>query len=284
MAPGESSGLPNHLAPSHLGEKWYWDHQYQNDLINHQVSATSTVEEPDEGTVWFSDANAERKVLEFLRTLDDAGELHKMRARTGRRGEENLATSFLDLGTGNGHMLFELREGEWQGRMVGVDYSRLSVELCQAILQRRLDEREAAKEELTEEGEDHEDYLTDYEDIWFEQYDIMKPDDRPECFPADGFNVVLDKGTFDAISLSDEKSRDGKRIAERYPGCIEPLVKDGGLFIVTSCNWTCDEVRSWFENRAGSKLKFRQALNYPTFQFGGQSGSKVCTVVFDKTP
>ena len=59
-------------------------------------------------------------------------------------------------------------------------------------------------------------------------------------------------------------------------------MKEGGLFVVTSCNWTEDEVRLWFEGARGSKLKFVDKVKYPTFTFGGKSGSKVCTLCFKK--
>jgi len=47
--------------------------------------------------------------------------------------------SVLDLGTGNGHFLMRLREGEgdgeegWGGRLLGVDYSEKSVEFARRI-------------------------------------------------------------------------------------------------------------------------------------------------------
>ena len=53
-------------------------------------------------------------------------------------------TSFLDLGTGNGQMLFELRDEGWQGEMLGVDYSEGSVELARRLLADR-EAKEAEK-------------------------------------------------------------------------------------------------------------------------------------------
>lgn len=267
-----------------------WDTAYTNELSNH----TTSFESPDEGTIWFSDANAEAKVLSFLDDLDTEGALHK---------EGASATSFLDVGTGNGHMLYAIREQGWKGRLVGVDYSAQSVELCQKILA----QRSAVAEKRTESGEgkgqnDGED-VVEYGYLYFceyvsrllcinpyweanavDRYDIIYPAECPEVFPDDGFDVVLDKGTFDAISLSAEThTQDGNRIGEIYPSKVEQLVRTGGLFIVTSCNWTAEEVRAWFEGRRGSRLKYRHSIAYPMFKFGGHSGSKLCTLCFEKT-
>ena len=99
-------------------------------------------------------------MLSFLEDLSDDGTLEKS------------CTTFLDLGTGNGHMLFELRAEGWTGRMVGVDYSAQSVELCRKILRQR---RDTAEEE----------HRCAYEDVEFEEYDIIYPTSRPASMPAE---------------------------------------------------------------------------------------------------
>lgn len=45
---------------------------------------------------------------------------------------------------------------------------------------------------------------------------------------------MMDKGTYDAICLSDEE-REGKRIGELYPLAVSRLVQKGGYFLITSC-------------------------------------------------
>src|SRR4051794_10859335 len=102
-----------HLTPSELGNRSYWDTAYTTELQN--LAANSD----DEGTIWFSDAGAEERILSFLENLNDEGELDK-----GEDDEADAASRFLDLGTGNGHLLFALREDDWFGQMVGVDYSK----------------------------------------------------------------------------------------------------------------------------------------------------------------
>lgn len=234
-----------------------WDDAYIRELANHTTSAE------DEGTVWFSDAGAEERVSSWLENAhdDDDGMDYRLKHIDDAQSH---ATSFLDLGTGNGHMLFELRRDGWQGFMVGVDYSAKSVELCQQILRGRSSEESLG-------------------DIRFERHDLLEPmGSRPAWLPEQGFDVVLDKGTFDAISLSSETDAAGRRINETYAQKVEPLIKHGGLLIITSCNWTEDEIKHWFERPQGM-LKFADSIKYPSFTFGGKSGSQVCTLIFQKT-
>jgi SAM-dependent methyltransferase len=235
---------PTHLDPSELGTKSYWDAAYTTERANFASNAS------DEGTIWFSDAGAEERMLSFLEDLSDEGHLRKCDE------EGDKGTRFLDLGTGNGHLLFSLREDEWTGEMVGVDYSTQSVELACSI-------RDAKGEE--------------YADIDFYEWDVLSQEPGP--WVNGGFDVVLDKGTFDAICLSQETDAAGRRICEGYREKVEPLVKKGGRFLITSCNWTEEELRGWFD---GGELAFEGKVKYPSFTFGGKTGSSVVTLCFKK--
>jgi SAM-dependent methyltransferase len=236
---------PAHLDPSELGTRSHWDDAYSREIQNFQSNAN------DEGTIWFSDAGAEERMLQFLENLSDETTLCK-------EGDE--ATRFLDLGTGNGHLLFALREDGWEGEMVGVDYSAQSVRLAEGI---RISKGE------------------EYADIAFEEFDILGQ--SPGAWVKDGFDVVLDKGTFDAISLSSETDAQGRRICESYGAKVEPLVKKGGRFLITSCNWTREELRGWFETE-GSGLVYEDSVKYPSFTFGGKTGTSVVTLCFQRRP
>ncbi|KAF2785456.1 S-adenosyl-L-methionine-dependent methyltransferase [Melanomma pulvis-pyrius CBS 109.77] len=258
---------PQHLAPSELGTKAYWDSAYTQELSNYASNTTTD----DEGTVWFSDAGAEERMLAFLERLADEGELRK--ERSGDDGEavsgggkeadgqgklEAKATRFLDLGTGNGHLLFALREEEWSGEMLGVDYSAQSVALASQIATRKGDE---------------------YRDVRFQEWDLLSQ--GPGAWLDGGFDVVLDKGTFDAICLSQETDAQGRRICEGYRDKVEGLVRKGGRFLITSCNWTAEELRGWFEGE-GSELVYEDAVKYPSFTFGGKTGTSVATLCFKR--
>ncbi|KAK4508634.1 hypothetical protein PRZ48_002373 [Zasmidium cellare] len=240
------------LDPSELGTKEYWEAVYTRELHN------NTEDADDEGVIWFDESNAEDTVLKKLASYaEDRGLL------------DSSQTSFLDLGTGNGHMLFAIREDEdedgemrWQGaRMVGVDYSPKSVELARQLDAQRREEG----------GEENE--------ILFEQWDLLG--EEPGAWLEGGFDVVLDKGTFDAISLMPNEGAE-RHPCEVYREKVVPLIKAGRYLLITSCNWTKDELISWLGPRGGALELFDEA-KYPTFTFGGQTGQSVVTLIFRRT-
>lgn len=190
----------------------------------------------------------------------------------GRGLLERKQCRFLDLGTGNGHMLFALREDEdddgtrWTGEMVGVDYSPASVQLARQVDAQRL-------QTLNDEQEDDSIELAQ---ITFEQWDLLS--EQPESWLGDGFDVVLDKGTFDAISLMPH-SEDTPHPCEIYREKATALIKPGSFLFITSCNWTKEELLDWLACE-GSQLTFYDEAKYPTFTFGGQTGQSVVTAIF----
>ncbi len=149
-------------------------------------------------------------------------------------------------------MLFRLRErGKFAGKMMGLDYSTASVELARKIANQK----------------------NMQDNIDFQVWDIM----GSEPWRGAEFDVVLDKGTFDAVSLSDEEDENGRRICEGYRDRVEKMVKRGGLLLVTSCNWTEAELRDWF---GGGDLLFEGRVKYPKFSFGGGTGQSISSACF----
>lgn len=139
----------------------------------------------------------------------------------------------------------------WNGELVGVDYSVTSVELSRRIAQE--------KGPLA---------------IRFEQWDLLQ--DNPGSWLGDGFDVVLDKGTFDAISLM-QGSKSDRHPCETYAEKVIPLIKPGCFLCITSCNWTKEELLEWLAP-AGSSLKFYSEAKYPSFTFGGKTGQSIVTI------
>lgn len=161
------------------------------------------------------------------------------------------------------------------------------------------------------------------EEIRFEEWDILASGNeealaatttktsspagvkRIDWFPYEtgGFDIVLDKGTFDAVSLSadviddddddkkekEEEEKKGpkriqRRVCERYPRIATKLVRKGGFLVVTSCNWTEEELIRWFtDSKTGEDgLDVYDRIEYPRFRFGGREGQGVCTVCFQR--
>ncbi|TFB01770.1 Eukaryotic translation initiation factor 6 [Trichoderma ghanense] len=287
-----------------IGEKRSWDKLYTTELTNHAANPSDT------GTNWFDDSNAEGRIVAFLGGLlddDDDDEHHEI---LGGRKEplEQQSAAILDLGCGNGELLFALRDDGWEGTMLGVDYSAQSVELAKRIGATRdaVDAQEASesneanepnspsKEE--EEGEEEDKKEEDGEEeskippVNFLEWNLLTGPLSPTSpssplhyapSPQTLFDIVLDKGTFDAISLSATSSPNEPHPCEIYrKRLLQLLNPHGGIFLVTSCNWTEKELRGWFEDEKDGELKVVGRVEYPTFTFGGMKGQTISTLCF----
>lgn len=117
----------------------------------------------------------------------------------------------------------------------------------------------------------------------------------------DKYNLLLDKGTFDAISLMEDF---GSAVRDRYLKATSSLLKDDGLFLIATCNWTIDEIEQHMATCIELILNCRlfptdlcrsiicvfhfsgysrtEVIPTPSMQFGGQQGNKVSVVVVRK--
>ena len=124
--------------------------------------------------------------------------------------------------------------------------------------------------------------------IAFEHLDLIK--DVPQeksWWPSSGFDLVLDKGTFDAVSLSAETVElEGQsvRIVELYPRKVARMVKSGGFLMVTTVNWTEDEIVRWFTEGPGVEnvLELHGRVQYQVYEYGGHKGSAIASICFRK--
>ncbi|XP_058067115.1 EEF1A lysine methyltransferase 2 [Anopheles bellator] len=178
----------------------------------------------------------------------DEDSQNRIIAWIGRQEDNILADdAIIDLGCGNGMMLIELaREG--YSNLTGIDYSPKAIELAKAICR---------DQELS---------------IEYRVVDLMS---AQETAALGLFKVVHDKGTYDAISLHPD---DAKTMRQRYITNVNQLLRQDGLFILTSCNWTESELIQSFEGH----FKLRTVIPTPTFKFGGKVGSVVTSIVFVK--
>lgn len=163
----------------------------------------------------------------------------------------------LDLGCGNGHFTLKLIEAGWK-QVAALDYSEKAVELAKKLV-----------------GFPEED-----ERIF--QADILRTESLPIQFHT-YFDVIVDKGTFDAISLNPdfvglEKVSKTKIIADTFKQTLKTLLatRKDSIFIITSCNWTSLELESIF----GPEFEVVGEIEHTKFVFGGKSGQDVSTLIF----
>lgn len=222
-----------------------WDNFYNKELSNFQDNHEDT------GENWFSDSNAQDMMVRYLEDLSAE--------QPDLVNEEN--TSFIDLGTGNGQLLVGIREAGFEGHLTGIDYSGPSIDFAKKVV-------------VENEGWNPEDGSYDFQHADFLSSEEWNKDNRQ-------WDVVLDKGTLDAIALSDLKyDYQGKQIGgvEMYSIRAASLVKPNGIMLITSCNFTEEELIKIIES--DSRIKYFDKVNYPTFQFGGVKGQTVCTIAF----
>ncbi|ORZ19313.1 S-adenosyl-L-methionine-dependent methyltransferase, partial [Absidia repens] len=201
----------------------------------------------DIGEVWFGEDSVERMVDWVMDHVQDP------------------KTKVLDLGCGNGHLLLALADEGFRD-LTGIDYSSSAITLAQSVAKER-----------------------EREDIDYCTVDFVKgegDDTWEHGKKAQAYQLVLDKGTFDAISLHPDQER---AKAEGKPGPRESYVSSvynlmdknsNSVLLITSCNWTMDELINHF----GNYFRYSSHVKYPTFSFGGQTGSKICTVAFEPLP
>ncbi|KAL8745556.1 MAG: hypothetical protein Q9190_002322 [Brigantiaea leucoxantha] len=153
--------------------------------------------------------------------------------------------------------------------MLGIDYSAQSIEFAERIAKGK----GLFVPKLDEEGWGRRSEVQNANSVEFRVWDIM----GREGWLWGQWDVVLDKGTFDAVSLNPETDNQGRRVMEGYRERVEQMIKPGGRFLVTSCNWTEEELKGWFE---GGTLVWEGRVGYPRFSFGGEQGQSVSGVCF----
>ncbi|KAL6262754.1 hypothetical protein P5V15_005545 [Pogonomyrmex californicus] len=206
----------------------------------------------DLGTLDFWE-NAYAQELDNFRDHGDVGEVW-FGAANSRKVVRWIATKLdldkerdkiIDVGCGNAMTLVELAE-EGFTNLTGVDYSQKGIDLARMVLN----------------------------DNNLPNVNLKICDILDNALPCD-FKVVHDKGTYDAISLNPENPTIKR---QKYIENVHRILLPGGYFILTSCNWTKEELLKHFANH----FEFDSQLPTDTFQFGGQTGNTVTQLVFRK--
>ncbi|KDR78860.1 hypothetical protein GALMADRAFT_38932, partial [Galerina marginata CBS 339.88] len=199
----------------------------------------------DEGEVWFGVESVEKMVGWALDNVPPSSE-----------------ALVLEVGSGNGTLLFGLVDANYDpSRLHGIDYSAGAVKLSTEIAKTR------GGSAIT------------FTECDFLQEDPPSPQGR-EDDRTDAWDLLLDKGTYDAIALG-EKDEQGNSPAVKYPRRVARLLKPGGLFLVTSCNFTEEELQTSFIT-GDTGLTYHSRIQYRSFTFGGKRGSICSSVAFRK--
>jgi trans-aconitate methyltransferase len=219
-----------------------WDERYARDIANYD-------DHGDEGDIWFGTGAEQRIASHFI----------------SRRVPTSSAVC--DCGCGNGAMLRRLVSGEhttmdrtWAAcvfqrrhgytQLTGVDYSEAAVQLARTI----------------------DDTIT------YTTGDLCST----EPFSGDAqFDLLVDKGTLDAISLSADRSRN----IHAYLTNCRRMLKIGSpddsrkpTLIICSCNFAESELIQLL-NSHGFVLDYVIPAKHE-FVFGGQRGQTCCVCVF----
>ncbi|KAI9512078.1 S-adenosyl-L-methionine-dependent methyltransferase [Russula earlei] len=247
-----------HFEPSRLGTKAHWDSVYRREVANFEETG-------DEGEVWFGEDSVEKMVDWALENVPASSD-----------------PRVLEIGSGNGALLFALREAGYAApRLSGIDYSPDAVKLARSVARARRD------------GD---------EEIAFHVCDFLS--ERPPPLPGQqrdapgGWDLLLDKGTYDAISLGEKDGSGGSPVAA-YPSRTSSLLKERGYLLITckaairsrslsladrrsaACNFTEEELKASFVGPE-TNFRFHSRVKYPSISFGGKTGSVYTTVAFKK--
>ncbi|KAK6454568.1 methyltransferase domain-containing protein [Scheffersomyces xylosifermentans] len=248
------------LNQSKLSNIEYWNDFYKRERKEFSDDSDFT------GEIWFDENGAEQKMIDFLIQQLDEEQLFSNKD----------VIEVLDVGTGNAHFMVEFAEQVVEEcdlassfAHTGIDYSPDSVEFAQQVIDKKLEENEAI-------GEKHK--------FTVEQVDVLQKNCEFLAKNKERFDILVDKGTLDAIALSQVplEEFDGKKPFNVYASQVSQVMKKGSILLITSCNFTEDELVKIITSDKNTGLSVMKKLKYPSFKFGGTEGSTICTIAFVK--
>ena len=82
--------------------------------------------------------------------------------------------------------------------------------------------------------------------MWFQRCDLLN-DTASTCssLSSSTYHVCIDKGTYDAISLMPNNAQLQRTC---YIKNVHRILKENGLLVITSCNWTEKELVHQFNS------------------------------------
>ncbi|KRX13179.1 Protein bicaudal D -like protein 1 [Trichinella nelsoni] len=157
-----------------------------------------------------------------------------------------------DLGCGNASLLLNLAKRGYSN-LTGIDYSDSAIQLAQA---------KANREKLNQ--------------IHFQNFDLMINSENLH----NKFDVILDKGTFDVISLREDAE---KAIPVYISNVTHYYCRKSNLprlFFIASCNNTRTELINYFE----TNFEIMDEEHFSTINFGGKTGTTLTCMIQTSIP
>lgn len=155
----------------------------------------------------------------------------------------------LDVGCGNGAFMIGLAKMKYNN-LWGMDYSENSLTLAQNIVNKKSEKYENLKESIK-----------------LYQEDINHPDKDIR-----DFEIIYDKGSLDAYLSKKEHN------VSKYIDFLLTKSKNRAIFIINSCNYTKEELLEYFDST--KFFHYLEEIPHKSFNFGGQKGQPVTTLVF----
>lgn len=218
-----------------LRKDGYWEEFYAAELESYEKDGC-------ESEVWFGKGLSRRIVSWIVKHLS-----------TKQKSEEPVR--ILDVGSGNAFTLITLVEqykGTRDMKLLGIDYSKSSVELSRKLV---------SDQGLSEK-------------IITEQCDFLKLDEVERVTQGQKFDIVIDVGTFDAICLLAGSALEATQLD--YMRSLNAVMREDSIFILASCNHSEEELISLI----GQDRKPIDKIETPKLKFGGKEGSQVnCIIV-----
>ncbi|RWS29288.1 protein-lysine N-methyltransferase METTL10-like protein [Leptotrombidium deliense] len=164
------------------------------------------------------------------------------------------SVSIIEIGSGNGQLLMDLSKCGFK-TLFGIDYSSEAIHFSKLLR----------------------DSLQMSDSIEFEEADFLVYNFQESSVLSKQYDIVIDKGTFDAICLNPDAN--DEQIKVTYYTNICKYLKRNGLFMLTSCNWTKSEILDQI-SAAKCSLTLFDEIETPKFTFGGNTGNKVVSLIF----
>ncbi|XP_074600652.1 EEF1A lysine methyltransferase 2 [Brevipalpus obovatus] len=226
-----------------------------DDLVSSVSDATEDTPKSQLGTIDFWEKNYELELKNY-ETHQDPGEIWfgcGLKSKIVRWIMNNVTDEgkcILDIGCGNGHMLVDLAKQGNFSKLIGIDYAPSSIELARKVFEN--------------------------ESILNKKLELFVVDFLRSNSVDKKVDIIIDKGTFDAICLNPEINIEDSR--GKYIKSLVSLLNQDGIFLIASCNWTREELLKIFEHSGPFQL--HDSIDTPCIQFGGKKGNNVTCLIF----